>query len=370
MPFQHSSFGASFVLHPHKTMNRPTLSLVKSSSLPGRVGLCATDTTAVAMIVNEAQERLLNDPMAPDEGWWGGWATMRFNVQVTNRYAYVITPHDIARLIVLDVCQTPVRIQNGFYEFLEFGIGLQPKASCTSSQQCACSVQAQAYERANVVTLYDQTINPAIIRLYPGDPSDYGRRVLLQGKDQNGKPVLGVDPSTRQSILGEFINLELPFSDSLNSYSQITGIQKGAMLGQLTINQVDPVTYYESNLSVMEPNEYTASYRKYLINGLPVNCCNTSSGIVQITAQAKLDFVPVLSDSDYLLIQNIPALIEEAQSIKYSSMDSSNAPNLEAKHHAKALQLLFGQIDHYMGKTNTAIRVPIFGSDRPKLQPI
>lgn len=353
-------------------MNRPTLSLVKASSLPGRVGICAADTTAVAMIVNEAQERLLNDPMAPDEGWWGGWARMIFNVQVTNKYAYITTPHDIARLIVLDVCQSPVRIQNGFYEFLEFGIGLQPKRSCVTNspaQACACNVHTQAYARENVVTLYEQTVNPATIRFYPGDSADLGRRILLQGKDQNGKPVLGVDPSTRQVIQGEYINLESPFVDSVNTYSQVTGIQKAATLGQLTISQVNPTTTEESSLSVMEANEYTAAYRRYLVNGLPTNCC-AIGGTVQITAMAKLDFVPVLSDSDYLLIQNIPALIEEAQAIRYSSMDSPSAPKFEEKHHGKALQLLFGQIDHYMGKTQTAIGVPIFGSDRPRLQPI
>ena len=353
-------------------MNRPTLSLVKASSLPVRVGLCAADTTAIARIVNEAQERLLNDPMAPDEGWWGGWARMIFNVQVTNKYAYVTTPHDIARLIVLDVCQMPVRIQNSFYEFLEFGIGLQPKQSCLTNspaQQCACNIQAQAYGRENVVTLSEQTINPATIRFYPGDSADLGRRILLQGKDQNDKPVLGVDPSTRQVIQGEYINLTMPFVDSANNYSQVTGIQKSATLGQLTITQVNPTTLDEVALSIMEPNEHTAAYRRYLVNGLPNHCC-TVGGTVQITAMAKLDFVPALSDPDYLLIQNIPALIEEAQSIHYSSLDAPNAPNLEAKHHAKALQLLFGQIDHYMGKTQTAIHIPLFGSDRPRLQPI
>ena len=76
-------------------MIRLNLGFIRSSSLPGVVGLCSGDLSNIAAIVNEAQERLINDPMAPDEGWWGSWAAMRFSVSVTNRRAYVITPNNI-----------------------------------------------------------------------------------------------------------------------------------------------------------------------------------------------------------------------------------------------------------------------------------
>lgn len=352
-------------------MIRPTLAMVRSSALPARAGICAADISAVAAITNEAQERLLNDPLAPDEGYWGGWARMQFTVTPTNKYAYITTPRDVARLIVMDVCQTPIHIRNGFYEFLEFGIGLQPRpAQCGTtmvSQNCACGVMSQAYERDSVVTLSPQTISPAILRFYAGDTSDLGRRILVQGTDQNDKPVTSIDIATKQSILGEYVALALPFADTVNQFKTITGMIKDVTVGQVTIHQVSPVTGDELSLSLMETNEVTAQYRRYLLNGLPTACC---SGPVQITAQAKLDFVPVMSDPDYLLIQSIPALIEEAQAIRYSSMDSPNAAKLEEKHHMRALQLLFGQIDHYLGKTQTAIRVPIFGSDRIRMQPL
>lgn len=346
-------------------MNRYTLSHARQSALPKASGVCADDLSEVAAIVNEAQERLLHDPLTPDEGWYGGWATMVFNASVTDQVAYVTTPRDVARLIVTDVCKIPVRIRNGFYEYLQFGAGLKPD-TCNSY----CNRVKQAYERDNVVTLSSLLSTPQLIRFYITDSVDVGKRVLVQGEDQNSQDVISTDPNTQQAIQGEYVVMDQPFSTTINQFSTITAILKDVFLGKVQIFQVNPDTDAENVLSSMEPQETSASYRRYVFDGLPSNCCNTGSGIVQISAQVKLDFIPVVSDPDFLLIQSIPALIEEAQAIKYSRMDSRNAAQLEIKHHARAIQLLNGQLDHYFGKTQTAIGVSLFGSDKLKTQPI
>lgn len=355
-------------------MIRLNLGFIRSSSLPSAVGICAGDISNVAMFVNMAQERLLHDPMAPNEGYVGGYATMVFNMAVSNRHGYIVAPHDIARLIVMDVCGKPIQIKNGFYEFLQFTNGLHPKqTSClgngTLGQACGLLTPSQAYERDAVVTLYEQTVSPATLRFYPTSNADIARRILVQGTDQNGQTIYGVDPVTQAAILGEYVTLNLPYVDTVNQFSKITGFLKDQTVGQVQIFQVDG-SGNQTLISSMEPNEPTAQYRRYLVNNVPERCCNTNTGTVQIVAQAKFDYVPVQSDSDYTIIQSLPALIEECQSLRYSMMDSANAPMLEAKHHAKAMQLLFGQLDHYLGKTNTAINVPIFGSDRVRLQPL
>jgi len=351
--------------------------MARSSALPGAVGICATDISSVAAIVNEAQERLINDPLAPDEGFWGGWARMVFNVQVTNRVGYIVTPQEVARVIVMDVCTKPIKIRNGFYEFLNYGPGLQPKPNGTcqsinppSASCCGLASPLQAYERETVTTLATQTVSPAILRVYMSDSADLGRGIVIQGDDQNGKVIYGIDTATKQAILGERVSFADPFSDSVNQFASISGIIKDVTVGPVIINQVDPDTGDETYLTTMDPHEVTAQYRKYLLNNLPVQCCTTSSGIIQVTSMVKLDFIPVKSDSDFLTIQSLPALIEEVQAIKYSRMDSEIAAKLEEKHHAKALSLLFGQLDHYLGKTQTAISVPIFGSNRLRAQPI
>jgi hypothetical protein len=293
---------------------------------------------------------------------------MNFTASILNGAAYVVTPREVARLTDMAVCGRDINIRNGFYEYLHFGRGLEPK----SCRIWACGSSLSAYERDNVVTFSPLLSTPQNIRVYPSDIKDTSLRVLLQGKDQNGKIILTTDPGTGQSAPGEYLQLAFPFSTSVNQFSTITGIQKDETWGFLEFFQVDPVTGVEMPLSAMESNEGVASYRRYLINGIPSQnlCCASPGSPLHLTAQARLDFIPVQNETDYLIIQNVPALIEEAQSVRFSKMESSNASQQSMIHHARALALLCGQIDLHEGKTSTTVSVPIWGSRRPRRQPV
>lgn len=307
------------------------------------------------------------DPMAPSEGWWGGTVTLNLTASIIHGAAYVVTPREIGRLTDVAVCGRPIHIQNGFYEYLQFGRGLEPKP-CRSG---LCGNQLQAYERDNAVTFAPLLVTPQQIRVYPTDIRDTALRVLIQGKDQNRQIILTTDPGTGQAAPGEYLQLAFPFSTTVNQFSTITGIQKDQTYGPLQFFQVN-LAGVESPLSAMEPNEGVASYRRYLVNGIPSHnlCCTSPAAPLRLTAQGRLDFIPVQNETDYLTIPCVPALIEESQSVRYSKMDSGNATQQSLFHHARALSLLNGQLDSYEGKVNTAISVPIFGSRRLRRQPV
>jgi hypothetical protein len=197
-----------------------------------------------------------------------------------------------------------------------------------------------------------------------------GKTVTIQGTDSNGVTVISTDTTTNSTILGEIVTLAVPFTDTVNQFATITGIEKEVTFGPVTIHQVDPTTFTEDSLSSMEPSETSAAYRRYLLNGLPNFCCTNPVGSVSVTAMVKLEFVPIASDSDYLLIPNVPALIAECECLRMENMDNVKAQGIGQQKHAKALQLLFGELDHYLGRERPAINVPIFGSDRLIRQPI
>ena len=346
-------------------MNRPTLASFRAQFPTEAMGICQADPM-VATYCNDAQDRLIMDPMAPSEGWWGGSVTMNLTASIVDRSAYVVTPREIARLIVMAVCQHPVQIRNGFYEYLQFGAGLQPK-NCRAT---SCGSPFQAYERDNAVTFAPLLSTPQQIRVYPTDARDINLRVLLQGLDANKQVILTTDPGTGLSAPGEYLSLQFPFSTSANTFTSIAGIQKDQTYGPLQFFQVDAVTGVESPLSTMDPNEASASYRRYQVAGIPNQnlCCASSASPLHLTAQGKLDFIPVQNETDYLTIPNVAALIEESQSIRFSKME--NGAQQSAFHHGRALALLNGQLDHFEGKVNTAISVPIFGSARLRPQPV
>lgn len=341
-------------------MKRPTLAAALNSSIPRTLGLC-NDRTSVVEYVNKSCFRLLTDELAPDEGWWFGWVQMLFNITPgPDRTASITTPNEIARVDVLDICNRPRFIRNGFYEYLAFGTGHRPKGCGLTN----CDT-TQAFERPNTPTLtpFPSSV-PQGIRIYPTDARDVGRRFIVQGLDQNGNTVLGTDVTTGASNNGELNLLQMPFGNSGYQWQEITGLIKDPTNGPVTVFTVDPNTGQQTLLTSMEPNETTASYRQYLLAGLPQQCCNVPGNTVQVYAQCRLDFVAAVADTDYLIVPNLDAIEEECQSLKYSRQDSPTSVQLEAKHHQKAIRLLNGQLDLYEGKVKTAVSVPIFGSNR------
>lgn len=338
----------------------------KISRGPTALGICNADTASAAAIVNAATQRLLFAREMNDSGFWGAWAEVAFNISRANPVA--TTSREIARLEYIDVCTHPVPIQNQFYEYLRFGFGRRP--NCRT--RCG---PMQAYDRGTTPTFY--SVDPGhIVRVYPGDPGDVGKRTLVQGLDANNQKIYSLDNNVL--VEGLFVALELPFVDvALNGatmyFNKVTGIQKDETLAPVTYFQVDPVTAEQSGIAILEPGELVSIYRRYYIENLPRNCCNATdaaSTTVQVTALAKLEFIPVKNDADYLLIGNMEALINECQAVRYSEMDTASAKQKEEFHHRQAIRLLNGEIAHYSGTESPAVGIFPFGSARLSRQRI
>ncbi len=341
-------------------MSRKTLRDARLFKIPQAIGLCAGDNDEFPATLNEAQLRIITEETQPDEGWWGTWAIMRFNLDATTNS--FTTPRDVARVTGIDVCKKPVLLRNQFYEYMEFGTGQRPQ-SCSQNRLCE---NLGAWDRGRVVTFADLTPPNKKLRAYLTNASDAGKRVFYSGKDQFDNVIVTQDGLL--NVTGEFVILGSPFIDTVFQYTELSGIQKDETNGPVQIFQVDTVTGDETLLVTMEPGETTASYRRYFVNGIPCSCC--SSPTIQVSTLVKLDLIPAVVDTDYLLIGNLAALKEECQSIRMSDMDSVAAKKISDKHHAAALRILFGELDHYVGKEKVSIRVPIFGSDRLRRQPI
>lgn len=339
------------------------------SRLASVIGSCQSDLRAVANVVNTAQRRLLYAKEAGDEGWFGTWAEVAFVVDPAT--PIITLPREIARLEVVNVCNRPVPVNNQFYEYLEFGNGRMPK------RQIHCPGQIQVFSRNNGVTFRDMTNPPELIRIVPTDPLDVGRRVLLQGLDNNGRVIYTQDGINR--VIGVFVSLDVPFAISPMQFNALTGIQKDITAGPVQFFQVNPTTGEEILLLQMEPGEQTAFYRRYFLNPLPRNCCGfvaapcapvTSPPQVLVTAIAKLELIPVAVDTDYCLIQNLEAIIEECQSVRYSEADTPGAKQMAQDRHIQAIRMLNGELAHYLGINKPAVDVAPFGSARLECQKI
>jgi hypothetical protein len=332
---------------------------LRHSRTPQAIGHCAADNGELPEIVNEAQERLVF--AGGEVGWWGSWAKMVFNVDAVSD-PFITCPRNVARLINLDVCRRPVRIQNEFYEFLEAGIGLQPQTLCGTGALRGCNMM-ETYDRGEFPTFSDLVPGNKRLRFYITDSSDIGRRVLVQGQDANGMTIYSLDGQVQ--VQGIYVVLTTPFVDTPFDISVLSGLQKDTTIGIVRIFEVDTSTGTQRLISTMEPSEQVAGYRRYFLNGLPRSCCDTAltdTATVQVTAMAKLAFIPVVADADYLIIQNLPALKEECQAVRFSEMDDSGSAQQATFRHGRAINLLNGELRHHLGKERPAIGFAPFGT--------
>lgn len=316
------------------------------SRAPDALGRCATDVPYLLNKCNEARQRLIETNK--NQGFFGVTASMLF--PVVN--GFITTYPYISRITDLAVCQQAVAINNPFGEFLSWGNGLQPPNACQGSGGCGGATSIQAYDRGYVPSARDIDPVNQTIRIYPTDARDVGRRILVQGLDQNG--VIFRCQDGFSWVLGQYISIAYPFTNIGFAVSKITGVQKDQTYGDLLMFQVDMTTGVEVLLSRYQPGETAPAYRRYWVNNMPANCCSSVPG-TPVQGIAKMDYYPVQLDSDWLLIDSIPALIAECQSIRYGDMETPEARTQAAEKHREAIRLLNNNLDHHTDRNNPAI---------------
>lgn len=332
---------------------------------PAALGLNVSDLPSNAAIVNAAEERLVNAREGGDAGWWGTWAEILFNVDPAD--PFISLGRGMARLEWVTVCDEPVPLQNSFYEYLRFGFGRYPKnTGCAVGLDTSSCDSRQGYDRGDFATLGAFTPGRQL-RFYPTNEADAGvLRAFVSGLDSNDQPVSGLDGP--MLVRGEYVTLATPFAATSNLWNRVDGIQKDITLSPVGVYEFDPSTASLRLLQIMEPTEQVAAYRRYYLHGLPTQgCCPADAGddvTVQVRALVKLDRVPVQADTDFLLIQNLEALIAEAQAVRQSEMDGPSHKAEARERHNEAIRLLQGELIHREGKQTPAVQFAPFGFAR------
>lgn len=344
-------------------MSRLRLYDLRLSRLPKLIGACANDLPRIADFANAVEQRLLYCKEAGDEGWYGTWAEMAFSISRTN--PYLTLPRQVARMELTTVCERPVELQNQFYEYRQFGNGRLPKTWLKSCRQPLI----QGYQRNPVPTKVDLPNPPQWIACYLTDIADRGMRVFVEGIDSaTGEPVYSYTSQNR--VGGAYVTLDAPYAWANNDsgdkipFSSITGLQKDITEGAVQVFAIDPTTGNQTLLTTLEPSEEVASYRRYYFDQLPLSCCGNSGNATTlgITAIVKLEPIPAMIDTDYMILQCKEAFIEEGMAIRYRSADTTAAKQMGADCHQSAVRFLNGELRHYLGQDSPAVNFRPFGS--------
>lgn len=212
------------------------------------------------------------------------------------------------------------------------------------------------------------------IRYYVDKLEDVGKTITIYGIDSNGQPLQELVGGVWQR--GITLTAAAPFAQTTAKVRRITSVTREATQANARLYEVDPILYdadatplvpdttegYMRDLALYEPSETNPRYRKYFIKGFDSisTSCSESDGITlrKVTALVKLQFVPVVSLNDFLMIDDFDAIKLMIRAIRQE--DAGNDEGAEALIMKSVREMNFTERDKLPNRT-TVVRVNAVG---------
>lgn len=301
------------------------LSQIKSPCAKMLPGMVSTDSRLVDYI-NEACERLL---------YKGKWPSCygKFTIAVTD--GLVTWPRQIETIERFANNNTPGTVQNDWYEWIDTGWGLRTSADGYDG--------LTLIDKGTSCVFANVSVKPgAFLKLKSSLASDNGAtdKVLIQGFDHLGNWVRTLSGGVY--IDGEYVTLNgTSYVTTTTQFSRVTGVQKVATDGFVSLWEADPSTGFYNRLGYYEPTETVPCYRVSLVPGI-----TTDTDPAFINVMAKLRFIKASVDTDYVLPPNLAAIKLMISAIY---KEENNLIAEANQYEANALRVLNEQLNHYLG---------------------
>lgn len=293
------------------------------------VNLCTDDSQdRVIDYVNRAVERLLY------EGKWKGTTqTFRLCMSAEN---CIVWPREIETIEAIAPCNWPAPIRSEWFEFTENGFGvISDEANCLHA----------LVDRGETCAFDEVVGSNKKLAVYADKDEGSGKFITLQFYDQYGQWV-------RTQYAGAWIDGEkLAIPATKGSYVYTTNIvkpgglvrvQKDITHGVIRLYSYDTTSGALVPLAYYQPDEEVPVYRRSLLPIGANNSCEQQSVVVA----AKLRFIPVRSDDNFVMISHREAIRLACRAIYQEENDlwSEATTNWAA-----ALRCLGMQLEHYQG---------------------
>lgn len=312
-------------------MNRVRLTDAKPVC-KGVLNLCESDDRLTS-IINRADERLLY--MMKSVGTW-----VKYRVCLLD--GCITWPRQIETIEAVAVCDSPVKIRNQFFEFLESGFGLINTDSCglklvDQGEACAFDdVVGTGHKLSIYCDETETTTEKLIVQYYDSDGqwvrTQNGDGDWIDGEELTLPAAGGYTDAALECAPNGLVRVIKPKTNGTVRLYQKT-IVGGAL---------KPLAYYE-------PSETVPVYRRSLIPSLSsASCCGSQDGCETkaVTVIGKIRFIPAEHDNDFLPISHVEAIRLGCQGVAKEEKDllAEAVPYWQM-----AKQLLMDQLQHYNG---------------------
>lgn len=272
-----------------------------SSRIAAALNICADDERFMAWL-NEAEERMLN------QGRWLG-SVQEAQFCITNNC--VVFPREIAIVEKAKLCGYPIDTVNGWSSYTRMVANPQPCSACSrcsGSDMFCAEGHLQLHIKEAGAASFSTTLGVnKKIRSYVGHASDVGKKIIYQGTDKNGVWVRTLIGGVMSD--GEQVTLASPFVDTTTIWGPgaPTAVIKDATVQRVLVYELNTDTSAERQIATYEPDETRPLYRVgYLPHANSIHCGCTINGTntKTLTCQVSLQHVPLVSDNDWLILQN------------------------------------------------------------------
>lgn len=291
-------------------------------------GLCPTDSRVVEYI-NEAVQSLL-----PKGKWVGTYQ----RYLICTEESCLVWPRQIETIEAMAICNRPGVVRNDWFEFLENGPGIINGDSCISRTMV---------DRGTVCSFSDITPGQTDrkIRVYADVAEDAAAVITLQGYDENGQWI-------RSLVSGSWIDgLRVPISTtpqlSTKFFTKLVRVIKPVTNGNVRLYEYNTTTAANVRaLAVYEPDETLPEYRKSFVPSVPHRASGSDCEKVKVEVAAKLRYIPVSGDNDFIMIGNLRALVSMVQALRKYENDLINEAQ---SYEATAVRYLEEELRSYQG---------------------
>jgi hypothetical protein len=285
------------------------------------------DSAAVPSRINEICERFFVS---------GRWKGMIIEVDLDASQGYVTLPRRCEAVLGITVAKAPRTPFGRWYSFVPGGPGQLDGSTYTGTDLVLDAGDSHPVFR-------DPPYESFRLRVKVPSTSDRdtGNYMVLKGNDADGNSVFGADGSE-----GLQLNLTAAENTTTQYFSALTGVLKPLTNGYVTLWAVN-ASGAETQIGEYEPGETNVGYRRYMVQRA------SGSEIPTVRALCKRRFVPVQSEHDDIIPDNMGALKLGLISLKY---EDTNDLERSTEYFNKALSLLNAELREQRGSQFNTVR--------------
>lgn len=248
-------------------------------------------------------------------------------------------------LLALTVHRRPTPIFTEFHRYIDVGPGLIHK-----DNQSGWPAYDLGDDFCTVVDIPADSSGK--LRTTLAAPADAGKVNRYFGLDQNGNEIF--DSSGNP---GESVTLASPYTDTVNVFSKLTGVQKQLSVGRQTVGWING-SGDVTTLNVYEPFETMPLYHRYQIGTVTAD---TRYPDQTISCKVRLRFQQIYAETDFV----VPDVIR-AYKFGLLALLNENSPNDENRGTAERFwKNAYQALDRQVGATEGGARHVLNWNRRP-----